>query len=66
MQTVLEVTGMTCMHCVSAVTRALQKVPGVERAEVSLDKQQAVVTGKADVAAMVAAVKAEGYGARAL
>ncbi|NIR62021.1 MAG: hypothetical protein GWO02_22320 [Gammaproteobacteria bacterium] len=63
MQTTLKVTGMTCGHCVSAVTRALEKVPGVEKADVSLDEARAVVTGADDVAidALVKAVEAEGY-----
>jgi copper chaperone CopZ len=63
MSTKLKVDGMTCMHCVGAVRKALQQVPGVEAAEVSLEKGQAVVTGDADVQAMVAAVKEEGYSA---
>ncbi len=65
METKLKVTGMTCMHCVGAVKKALQGVPGVESADVKLDPGEAVVTGDADVAAMVAAIKEEGYGAEA-
>lgn len=65
MSTTLKVDGMTCMHCVGAVKKALEQVPGVESAEVSLKKAQAVVTGDADVQAMVAAVKEEGYSAEA-
>ena len=61
MQTILKISGMTCSHCVSAVNRALQQVPGVEQADVSLDPQQAVVTGNADPQALVAAVREEGY-----
>ncbi len=63
MNTTLKVNGMTCMHCVGAVKKALEQVPGVETAEVSLEKAQAVVTGDADVQAMVAAIKEEGYSA---
>jgi copper chaperone len=59
--TTLKVTGMTCNHCVMAVTKALRKVPGVESADVSLDKAQAVVQGSADAQALIAAVKEEGY-----
>lgn len=66
MSTTLKVDGMTCMHCVGAVKKALEQVPGVESAEVSLEKGQAVVTGAADVQAMVAAIKEEGYGAEAM
>ena len=59
--TTLKVTGMTCNHCVMAVTKALKSVPGVESADVSLPKAQAVVQGDADRQAMIAAVKEEGY-----
>jgi len=59
----LDVTGMTCQHCVAAVTKALKGVPGVESAEVSLEQKRAVVTGAPDVQAMIDAIKEEGYGA---
>lgn len=63
----LEVTGMTCGHCEMAVRKALTRVPGVT-AVVKVDRtaNRAAVEGTADVAALVAAVKAEGYSARAL
>lgn len=63
MQTTINITGMTCGHCVAAVTKALEKIDGVEKAEVDLDKNQAVVTGNADRDAMLAAIKQEGYDA---
>lgn len=59
----LKVTGMTCGHCVAAVTKALQKIPGVDAVEVTLEPGQAVVTGSADPQALVAAIQDEGYGA---
>ena len=65
MSTTLKVNGMTCMHCVGAVKKALEQVPGVETVEVSLAKARAVVTGNADVQTMVAAIKEEGYSAEA-
>lgn len=65
MSTTLKIDGMTCMHCVAAVKNALEQVPGVETAEVSLGEARAEVTGDADVQAMVAAVKEEGYSAEA-
>ncbi|HPE81283.1 MAG: heavy metal-associated domain-containing protein [Sedimenticolaceae bacterium] len=65
MSTTLKVNGMTCMHCVSAVKNALEQLPGVKTAEVSLEKAQAVVTGEADVQAMLTAIKEEGYSAEA-
>ncbi|WP_428624437.1 CopZ family metallochaperone [Sedimenticola sp.] len=65
METTLKVTGMTCMHCVGAVKKALEQIPGVEAADVSLKQAQAVVTGSADVATLVAAITEEGYSAEA-
>lgn len=62
-QTTLRITGMTCGHCVAAVTKALKSVPGVDTAEVNLDRQQGVVKGTADAARLVEAVKGQGYGA---
>lgn len=63
----LEVMGMTCGHCEMAVRKALARVPGVT-AVVKVDRNanRAAVEGTADAAALVAAVKAEGYPARAL
>ncbi len=63
-ETMLNVIGMTCQHCVSAVTKALKDVPGVKSAEVSLEKKQAVVQGTADPQALIQAVKSEGYDAQ--
>jgi copper chaperone len=37
---------MTCQSCVSAVTKALQTVPGVENYDINLEKKQVVVTGR--------------------
>jgi copper chaperone len=61
--TTLKVTGMTCNHCVMSVTKALKQVPGVESADVSLEKAQAVVKGTADTQTLIKAVKEEGYDA---
>ena len=58
----LEVTGMTCDHCVHAVTTALKDVPGVAEAHVSLEAKHATVSGDAiDTKALIAAVEEEGY-----
>lgn len=61
----LKIEGMSCQHCVDAVRKALSQVPGVEQVtEVSLDRGEAVVAGHPDVAALLDAVKEEGYEAR--
>ncbi len=62
----LKVEGMTCHHCVMAVTKALEGVAGVRKAEVDLDAGRARVDGDADVQAMIAAVQDEGYQASLL
>jgi copper chaperone len=57
-----KVEGMTCDHCVHAVTSAIEGVEGVSKAEVSLADRTAVVEGEGvDTEAVVAAVKEEGY-----
>ncbi len=63
LSTTLKVTGMTCQHCVMNVTKALKAVPGVESADVSLEKAEAVVSGSAGREALVQAVKTAGYDA---
>lgn len=60
----LKVEGMTCGHCESAVEKALNAVPGVNRVvRVSRDNEEAVVEGSPDPKALVAAVEEEGYNA---
>ncbi|MCU7860010.1 MAG: cation transporter, partial [Candidatus Thiodiazotropha sp. (ex Lucinoma kastoroae)] len=51
----------TCPHCVMNVTKALQTLPGVESAEVTLDDGQAVVTGPVEQENLVNAVIEAGY-----
>ncbi len=41
--TILKVTGMSCGGCVKTVTKVLQELPGVNQAEVSLERNEAVV-----------------------
>jgi copper chaperone len=62
----LDITGMTCDHCVRSVTNALKDVEGVSDAVVSLENKQAVVTAEeVDLVALIAAVEEEGYEAAA-
>ncbi|TXL73327.1 copper-translocating P-type ATPase [Vineibacter terrae] len=59
----LPIVGMTCASCVSRVERALEAVPGVERASVNLASETATVTAPAALAParLAAAVEAAGY-----
>jgi copper chaperone len=41
--TTIKVSGMTCGGCSGSVTRVLSELPGVAKAEVTLDPAQAVV-----------------------
>ncbi|WP_155368890.1 heavy-metal-associated domain-containing protein [Catellatospora vulcania] len=42
-RTTYQITGMTCGHCVSAVTRELTALPGVKEVEVDLAAGNAAV-----------------------
>jgi copper ion binding protein len=60
----LPVSGMTCQGCVASVTRALSRVPGVAKVDVSLPEEKASVEfdpAQTDVAALRAAVERAGF-----
>ncbi len=58
----IKIQGMTCIHCVRAVTRALSAVPGVERVvAVDLALGEARIEGAPNVEAALAALRNEGY-----
>lgn len=61
--TTYTVAGMTCSHCVSAVTEEVSSVPGVEDVEVEVDSGALTVTGSAavDPVAVREAVAEAGY-----
>jgi copper chaperone CopZ len=62
--TTYTVTGMTCGHCVAAVTKEIEALAGVVQVEVQLEAAIAVVTGTASTDAVLAAVVEAGYDAR--
>ncbi len=57
------VTGMSCAACSTRVEKAVSKVPGVTACSVSLLTNSMGVEGTASPQAIIAAVKAAGYGA---
>jgi copper chaperone CopZ len=63
-KTEVEIDGMSCEHCVKAVTQALQSLPGVKSARVEIGK--AVITSDAPVSrdAIANAIADEGYRVR--
>ncbi|MBF4569633.1 heavy-metal-associated domain-containing protein [Plantibacter sp. VKM Ac-2880] len=61
--TTYRVDGMTCAHCVSAVTTALSALSGVDEVVVDLDAGAVTVAGtsSSDEAAIGAGVQEAGY-----
>ncbi len=60
----LKIQGMTCNHCVMRVAKALKAVPGVQDANVDLQKAEASVTfdeSKVALEKLSAAVVDAGY-----
>jgi copper chaperone CopZ len=55
------VEGMTCEHCVAAVTTEVRKVPGISDAIVDLEQGMLTVTGDASRQALADAVDEAGY-----
>jgi copper ion binding protein len=60
---VFEVKGMTCGHCVTAVSDEMSRLDGVETVEVDLGTGQVTVTSTAPLSAVevAAAVDEAGY-----
>ncbi|HLU44164.1 MAG TPA: cation transporter [Natronosporangium sp.] len=61
--TTYRVTGMTCGHCVSAVTAELNRLPGVSEVSVELSTGEVTVTSSAPLSTeeVRAAVDEAGY-----
>lgn len=57
----LKVSGMTCGHCVSAVSKAVQAVSGAEEVKVDLGRGEVTVGGNPDPAAIRNAIESKGY-----
>jgi copper chaperone CopZ len=63
MQTTINVSGMTCGHCVSAVTMELSLLPSVTEVEVDLESGQVTITSDAalEQAQLATAIDEAGY-----
>lgn len=57
----LKVKGMSCGHCAQTVTRAVEALPGIERALVDLAAGEVSVEGKAEETAVRRAIEEAGY-----
>jgi copper chaperone CopZ len=62
--TTYAVEGMTCQHCVDAITREVSGVAGVTGVTVDLAAGTVTVSGAAEDAAVRAAVDEAGYAVR--
>lgn len=55
------VKGMNCNHCRASVEKAILGVPGVEEAQVSLEKEEAIVHGEFKPEEIIQAVESIGF-----
>ncbi|BBR52327.1 MULTISPECIES: heavy-metal-associated domain-containing protein [Pseudomonas] len=58
---VFNVQGMTCGHCVKAVTRAVQAQDAAAQVQVDLPSQQVRVQSQLAAEQILAAIREEGY-----
>lgn len=61
MEKTFTVNGMSCMHCVARVQKALQGIDGVTSADVDLEKASATVRGEFTAEQVISAVENAGY-----
>ena len=63
MQTTINVSGMTCGHCVSAVTMELSLLPTVTEVDVDLESGQVTITSDTalEQAQLATAIDEAGY-----
>jgi copper chaperone len=63
MQTTINVSGMTCGHCVSAVTMELSLLPSVTEVDVDLESGQVTITSDTalEPAQLATAIDEAGY-----
>lgn len=55
------VKGMTCQHCVRAVTEAIKGLPNVEDVQIDLESGVVKIKGNPDKVAVKKAIEEEGY-----
>jgi len=61
METVLKVEGMSCGHCVSAVTDILNDIEGVRSVNVSLETSSATIIGEVEKSDLINALSDTPY-----
>jgi copper chaperone len=59
--TEIEVEGMSCQHCVAAVTRAIRDIDPQAQVDVNLERGRVIVESSQSVAALREAIDDAGY-----
>lgn len=62
----LHIEGMSCGHCLNAVSRALSGVPGIAVKSLEIGRAEVAADGPTATAAAVTAVTSAGYRATAV
>ena len=57
----LTLSGLHCGNCVKSVEKALHEVPGVEKVNVTLSPQQAIVEGEVEAQTLIDAIDEIGF-----
>ena len=57
----VKIKGMSCQHCVAAVSKALAALPGVSGITVNLEKGEAQFSGEVDQATLRKAIEGIGF-----
>ncbi|WP_294087007.1 heavy-metal-associated domain-containing protein [uncultured Actinobacillus sp.] len=57
----LKLDGLHCGNCVKSVEKALSAVEGVEKVNVTLDPQQAIIEGNVSAQTLIEAVEDIGF-----
>lgn len=60
---ILKVTGMSCGHCVRAITQAVHALDGAAEVQVDLAAGEVRVASRLSLEQLLQAVREEGYGA---
>jgi copper chaperone len=59
--TTVNIKGMSCGHCVAAVTQALERLDAINKVSVDLEKGEARFAGEPALADVRAAIEAAGF-----
>lgn len=57
----LQVEGMSCNHCINAVTKAVQEVDSSAKVDIVLAEQKVSIASSADLQRIKSAVEEAGY-----